>query len=121
MKQRIIGFHEVARGSVASCAVVPADVFRYPLIAGAPAVVIAHNHPSGELAPSTEDLLVTTRLRDAGKLLGIALLDHIIVSEHGYYSFLDDGRLGDSRQPCPGPSRESDGSSPAAVARRTAT
>jgi hypothetical protein len=103
VKQRIIGFHEVARGSVSSCAVVPADVFRYPIIAGAPAVVIAHNHPSGEPVPSTEDLLVTRRVRQAGALLGITLLDHIIVSEHGYYSFLDAGRLGDGRWPCSGP------------------
>jgi DNA repair protein RadC len=93
-KNRIIGFHEVARGSVSSCPVLPADVFRYPLIAGAAAIILAHNHPSGDVAPSAEDRAFTSRVCDAAKLLGIRLLDHLVVSDERHHSFLDAGELG---------------------------
>jgi DNA repair protein RadC len=93
-KHEIVGFHEVARGGVASCPVVVADVFRYPIACGALGIILAHNHPSGDRTPSPEDLAITRKLLEASRLLGIGLLDHIIVGEDGYTSFLDDGLLG---------------------------
>ncbi len=93
-KNRIIGYHEVARGGTTSCPVSPADAFRYPVASGAVAIIAAHNHPSGDVVPSTEDVEFTRKLRKAGELLGISLLDHVIVGEDGYMSLLDAGLLG---------------------------
>jgi DNA repair protein RadC len=93
-KNKIVSFHEVARGSTTACPVLPADVFRYPLMAGAAAIIMAHNHPSGEVTPSPEDRAVTRRIVDAATLLGLRLLDHLIVSDERHYSFLDAGELG---------------------------
>lgn len=59
----------------------------------AAAVVVAHNHPSGNTEPSPEDRDVTSRLQNAGRTLGIAMLDHLIFSQTGYYSFLEQGEL----------------------------
>lgn len=74
------GVIEVARGSVAGVEVHPRDVFRPAIRASAAGVVLAHNHPSGDPEPSTEDLMLTTRLRECGKLLGIPVIDHVIVT-----------------------------------------
>jgi len=56
---------------------------------------VAHNHPSGSVAPSQEDIEVTKRLKDAGNTLGIKLIDHIIFSRKGYFSFLENGQMPD--------------------------
>lgn len=93
VRRRVIGIHEVSRGTVDGCLVQTSDVFRYPLIAGACAVILAHNHPSGSVEPSPDDLRLTERVRDAGKLLGIPVLDHVIVSDSAYFSFLDQGLI----------------------------
>jgi DNA repair protein RadC len=93
-KNRIVGFHEVARGSTSSCPVLPADVLRYPLIAGAVGLILAHNHPSGDVTPSPEDRTVTRRIVEASALLGLRVLDHLIVSDERHFSFLDAGELG---------------------------
>jgi DNA repair protein RadC len=93
-KNRLLGYHEVARGSTTACPVLLADVFRYPLMAGAVAIVVAHNHPSGDVTPSPEDRMVTRRIVEAATLLGLRMLDHLIVSDERHYSFLDAGELG---------------------------
>jgi DNA repair protein RadC len=87
----MIGVHEVSRGAVNGCVINAADVFRYPLIVGAAAVVLAHNHPSGRVEPSADDIAITEKLCAAGKLLGIPVLDHVIVTDAGHFSFLDAG------------------------------
>ena len=67
------------------------------ILANAAAIVAGHNHPSGDVQPSREDRALTTRLSQAGKLLGIQMLDHIIVGEEGkYFSFADEGLLDSS-------------------------
>lgn len=97
-RNEIIGYHEVARGAVSYCPVTPADVFRYPILAGAEAIIIAHNHPSGDSNPSSEDVALTEKLARAAQLLGIRILDHIILAGEGCYtSFLDSGLLGAPR------------------------
>ena len=93
-KNRIIGYHEVSRGSTAACPVMPGDVFRYPIVVGALAIIVAHNHPSGDPTPSDEDVHMTARLRKAGQLLGVQVLDHIVVADSGHTSMLDAGILG---------------------------
>ncbi len=94
VKNRVLGYVEVARGSVSSCSVAPRESFRAAIIAGASAVIFAHNHPSGDPTPSAEDVTITKRLYDCGKLLGIDVLDHVIVAEDRHFSFLDGGLLG---------------------------
>jgi DNA repair protein RadC len=69
----------------------PRDVF-YPAIkANAASIILVHNHPSGDPEPSTDDIELTNRLSDAGKLLGIAVLDHLVVAKRGYVSLKERG------------------------------
>ncbi len=92
-KNRPLGEIEIARGGLSACPVSPADVFRALLREAAAGVVLVHNHPSGEPSPSTEDIVLTERLRSAGELLGVKVLDHVIIGREGYFSFLDAGLL----------------------------
>ena len=63
------------------------------ILGNATRIILAHNHPSGSLKPSTVDNLLTERVKNAAKLFNITLLDHIIVTDSGYYSYLDEGRI----------------------------
>jgi DNA repair protein RadC len=76
----------------------PREVFADVITDRAAAVIIAHNHPSGDLEPSAEDFRVTGRLMQAGRVLGIPVLDHIIFSSHGFLSFEDGGRMKEALQ-----------------------
>jgi len=71
----------------------PREVFADPITDRACAVVVAHNHPSGNLEPSDEDVDITKRLRQSGDILGIPVLDHLIFSESGYFSFMEHGLI----------------------------
>lgn len=75
-----IGLHLVSKGTVSASLVGIADVFRPAILAGARSIAVCHNHPSGSTTASKEDLEVTKQLVDAGKLLGIDVLDHIIIA-----------------------------------------
>lgn len=92
-KNRPIGEVGIARGGLSACPVSPADVFRALLREAAAGVVFVHNHPSGEPSPSADDVALTERLRRAGELLGVRVLDHVIIGREGYFSFLDAGLL----------------------------
>ncbi|MFQ3621242.1 MAG: DNA repair protein RadC [Spirochaetales bacterium] len=89
----VIAIRVVSIGLVNRSLVHPREVFADPLQDRAAAIVIAHNHPSGNLEPSEEDVQVTQRLKTVADILGILLLDHIVFSEEGYHSFLEHGRL----------------------------
>lgn len=103
-REHFVGFYLNARhqllarvlvsvGSLSASIVHPREVFT-PAVAGSAAgVIVAHNHPSGDPEPSPEDLAVTRRLREAGELLGIELLDHLVVAERGYVSLKLRGAL----------------------------
>ena len=80
-------------GSLNSSIVHPREIFNVSIKKSAAAIILVHNHPSGDPHPSREDLEVTTRLVDAGKILGISVLDHIIVGEKKYFSFKEKGLL----------------------------
>lgn len=71
----------------------PREVFADPLMDRAASIIVAHNHPSGTLKPSAEDLALTKRLEKAGELLGIKVLDHLIVSSNGFISLKQQGRM----------------------------
>ncbi len=92
-KSRPIAEIEIAVGGLSACTIKPADIFRAILRELSSKVVVVHNHPSGEPSPSTEDVAFTRRLAQAGDVLGIHVLDHIIIAEQGYFSFLDSGLL----------------------------
>ena len=68
-------------------------MFQIALKMNASSIIISHNHPSGQLTPSDADKTITTKIREAGKLLDIALLDHVIITSEGYYSFADEGYI----------------------------
>lgn len=74
-------------GSLDQSIAVPREVFAPAVEKRAASIIIAHNHPSGNLQPSEADKRVTERFKEAGKILGIDLLDHLIIGEHGYFSF----------------------------------
>lgn len=89
----VIRVRQVSRGLVNRTLVHPREVYRGAIRDNAAAIVVAHNHPSGSVEPSGEDREVTRRLAAAGETVGIRLLDHVIVSTRGYYSFLEQGEL----------------------------
>ena len=92
-RHRIRIVHRAATGSLTRCVLTPGDVFR-PLVREAVAsAVLVHNHPSGDPNPSAEDITLTRRMKDAGRLLGIAVLDHVVVAAEGFVSLADRGVL----------------------------
>lgn len=88
-RQRPLSVESVAVGTVNASRLQPRDVFAAALRAGAVSVILGHNHPSGDPAPSRADRLVTAQLRAAGEMLGVGVLDHIIVASRGHHSFRD--------------------------------
>jgi DNA repair protein RadC len=90
---RTVSYSVVSSGTANSCQVHPREVFQPAILTGACAIIIAHNHPSGELHPSEEDRNVTRRLTDCGALFGIKVLDHIIFSDRGHVSFVELGLM----------------------------
>jgi DNA repair protein RadC len=92
-KFHVIAYHEVGRGTLDTVLVNPREVFKAALLANAAAIVVAHNHPSGDPTPSPNDLDVTRRLAATGEVLGIAVLDHLVIGDGRYYSFKEAGRL----------------------------
>ena len=88
---KIIGTYIISKGLVNRTLVHPREVFRPAIADNATAIIIAHNHPSGSLEPSIDDKGTTNRIKEAGDLLGIKVLDHLIVSPsvQGYFSFLE--------------------------------
>jgi DNA repair protein RadC len=90
---RVIGITEAARGTVSGLHVSAPDVFRAACAQGARAVILAHNHPSGDPTPSIEDERFTSVIVEAGRVLGIQVLDHVVIAGDRYRSFCDDGKL----------------------------
>lgn len=89
----VIGLELIAVGSVAHVSVAPREVFAPAVAASASAIVIAHNHPSGDAHPSPQDVEFTRSMVEAGRVLNIEVLDHLIVTRRSYYSFTQSGRL----------------------------
>ena len=94
-KNNVIGANIVSTGSVSMSIVHPRETFKMAIMQNSLSIIIAHNHPSGDPAPSPEDIQLTKRLCEGGELLGIRVLDHVIVGDgtSRYYSFADEGTL----------------------------
>jgi DNA repair protein RadC len=90
---RVIGKHNLSKGGRAGTVVDVKILFEEVLSYKATSVILTHNHPSGNLSPSDQDRVLTKRISEAGKLLDIKVLDHLIFSHTDYYSFSDSGEL----------------------------
>ena len=80
-KNKVIGVFEVSHGTVNASLVSPREVFQKALLANATSIILMHNHPSGDCTPSREDIEVTKRLVEAGNIIGVEVLDHIIIGD----------------------------------------
>jgi DNA repair protein RadC len=94
-RHRVIRHELVSQGTLTASLVHPREVFRPALREAAAAVVLVHNHPSGDPTPSREDREVTGRLARAGELLGVPVVDHVVVAERGYSSLRESGEIPD--------------------------
>ncbi len=90
---KVLGVVELSSGGVTGTVADPKLIFVAALKANACSIIISHNHPSGNLKPSQQDEQLTQKIKQAGQLLDIKLIDHIIVSSEGYYSFADEGLI----------------------------
>jgi DNA repair protein RadC len=95
VKNELIGVETVSIGSVTASTTTPRDVFKSAILANAVSIILCHNHPSGDLTPSGEDIRITKQLIEAGELLGINVLDHLIVSHKGFNSLIGYQKLSD--------------------------
>jgi DNA repair protein RadC len=91
-KNKLLCFEHISTGSMSASVVHPREVYKSSLLSSASSIIMIHNHPSGDTTPSSEDHEITKRLKEAGELLGIRFLDHVIIG-NGYYSFADRGTL----------------------------
>ena len=87
VRNQCLGVEITAIGTSDGVEVRPRELFRAAILTGAAALIVAHNHPSGDPTPSMEDIEITRRLAAAGHVLAIPILDHLIVTEHTFYSF----------------------------------
>lgn len=90
-KNQMVALHTVSIGDLSSSIVHPREVFKIAVALGAASIIVAHNHPSGDPTPSPEDIAVTRRLHQAGELLGIELLDHIVIGDQRWSSLKEKG------------------------------
>ena len=90
---KTIGWYKAAVGGISSCIVEPRTILGIALQAPVSSILLFHNHPSGNLKPSQADVAITKKLVSAGEMIEIKVLDHIIISNSGYFSFLDEGML----------------------------
>ena len=90
---RVLGVFEVSSGGITGTVADPRLIFTAALKASACSIILAHSHPSGNLKPSQSDEDLTTKIREAGRFLDIKVLDHLILTRSGYFSFADEGLL----------------------------
>lgn len=90
---KVLGYSKISTGGISGTVVDLKIVFQTALKSNASSIILSHNHPSGNLKPSEADIRITKNVREAGKIMDIVLLDHLIITEEGYYSFADEGAL----------------------------
>lgn len=88
-KNKVISYKLLFKGTINKSCVHPREIFKLAFLESAYSIIVLHNHPSGEVTPSKEDIEVTTSLIKIGKLVGIPVLDHIIIGKNNYYSFYE--------------------------------
>lgn len=87
----LIGIHAAHTGTLSACVVGAREVFKCAILANAAAIIVAHNHPSGNLEPSREDIAITRQLAEAGRVMGIPLHDSLIITHRGHTSLAERG------------------------------
>ncbi len=90
---KVIEIREITKGLINRTLVHPREVYRGAIVNNAAAIILVHNHPSGNLQPSVEDIQITRQIKEAGILIGIEVIDHVIITKGGFYSFLEEGKL----------------------------
>ncbi len=90
---KVTGFIKISEGGMTGTVADPRLILTAALLAGASSLVLTHNHPSGSLIPSRQDEQLTEKIKQAARYLDIKVLDHVIISDEGYYSFADEGIL----------------------------
>ena len=90
---KVLGIIEISAGGMAGTVADPKVIFAAAIKSAATTLILSHNHPSGNLRPSQADINLTRKLKSGGELLDIAVVDHLIISSEGYYSFADEGLL----------------------------
>ena len=92
-QNQVVGYYICTIGTVNESIVHPREVFKAAILSNATAIILVHNHPSGSLNPSREDEYTCERLKEAGKIVGIPVLDFLIIAGKGYYSFKEMGKM----------------------------
>lgn len=90
---QVLGYTLISEGGLTETCVDVRVILQAALLTNSVALILAHNHPSGNLRPSRQDMEITKQVKDAAKLMRIAVIDHLIISDMGYYSFADEGHL----------------------------
>ena len=90
---KVMGFEIITEGTLTASLAHPREIFRGAILVTSASIIVAHNHPSGNLEPSAEDISLTRQLLEAGKIVGITLYDHVIFTNDGFTSFADRGLL----------------------------
>ncbi len=90
---RVLGFCKIGQGGSSGCVVEVKVIFQAALLSHASSLILAHNHPSGNLKPSEADERLTGKIKEAGKLLDLSVLDHLIMTQECYFSFADEGKI----------------------------
>lgn len=86
---KVLGLYNLSKGGINQCTVDIRHIYSIALKVNASAIIVAHNHPSGNLNPSAEDRKITSQIAAAGEILNIKLLDHLIITKHDYYSLVE--------------------------------
>lgn len=90
---QVLGYTLISEGGITDTTVDVRVILQAALLTNSVDIILAHNHPSGNLKPSRQDMEITKKVRDASQLMRIKVLDHLIISDAGYYSFADEGQL----------------------------
>lgn len=92
-KKHLAGVFEVSHGTQNASLIMPREVFMKALLCGAAGIILVHNHPSGDATPSEEDVKITKRVKEAGELLGVPLIDHIVIGDNTHFSLLENSLM----------------------------
>ncbi len=92
-KNEVLGVMKISDGSIEACIVDPRRIFQGALLTNSSSIILAHNHPSGNLKPSSNDIKITNQIKEGSELLKIKVLDHVILTTESYFSFADDGMI----------------------------
>ncbi len=97
-QKKLINYKIIFTGTVDHSLVHPRDIFKEAYRLSASAIIIIHNHPSGDITPSKEDILLTKNLREISKIMGVLIIDHIIIGDNKYFSFMENNMLMDVKE-----------------------